>query len=66
MSRLDEPVDRASLVFSARLTIDAHADGRGCQCCTPDGCRQLAWAKGVDPEYTARLRQTTPASRPAA
>lgn len=49
MSHLDEPVDRASVLLSARLTVGAHDgdDARGCQCCTPDDCRQDRWARQV-------------------
>ncbi|HEY9414422.1 MAG TPA: hypothetical protein VIQ30_06675 [Pseudonocardia sp.] len=60
MSRIDEPVDRASVLFSARLTVDSHNAGRRCQCCTDDGCRQLDWARKSISEHT------TPTRRPAA
>ncbi|MFI6266178.1 DUF397 domain-containing protein [Micromonospora sp. NPDC051006] len=45
MSRLDEPVDRASVTYSARLTADAHDHGRRCCVdCPGEGCAQDAWA----------------------
>lgn len=64
MSRLDEPVDRASVYASARLTIHAHSGGRRCNQCRPDGsCQQMVWAlserQRIREQAQARLGQTT-------
>ena len=66
MSRIDEPTDPAFVVFVARMTIDSHHAGKRCQCCTADGCEQLAWAQREIDEHRARRARTTPHSRPAA
>ena len=46
MTRLDEPVDPATLVLTARRSVRAHTGGRLChlQCPGDDRCRQLEWA----------------------
>ncbi|WP_199734173.1 DUF397 domain-containing protein [Micromonospora musae] len=60
MSRLDEPVDRASVFHSARLTVEAHDAGRRCCLdCPGQACRQDEWAQKV-----LSLRFTAPSDRP--
>lgn len=44
MSRMDEPVDPATVYEVACRVLDHHAAGGTCQCCTDDDCPQTVWA----------------------
>ncbi|WFE45282.1 hypothetical protein [Verrucosispora sp. WMMD1129] len=44
MSRIDEPVDPATLWEVANRVLDHHAGGGTCQACGPDDCPQTQWA----------------------
>lgn len=44
MSRQDEPLTKAGIVWAVRQTLAGHVHGRWCPQCRPDGCEQLAWA----------------------
>ncbi len=44
MSRIDEPVDPATVYEVAGRVLDHHANGGTCQCCRPDDCPQTQWA----------------------
>ncbi|WP_329109185.1 hypothetical protein OG792_10770 [Micromonospora sp. NBC_01699] len=45
MSRQDEPLTRAAIVWAVNETIRGHTGARRCPQCRPDGCEQLAWAQ---------------------
>jgi len=44
MSRLDEPVDPATVYEITGRILDHHNAGGTCQCCGPDDCPQTQWA----------------------
>lgn len=44
MSRIDEPVDDATVYEVAGRVLEHHAAGGTCQCCGPDDCPEDAWA----------------------
>ena len=53
MSRNDEPITKDTIRTAAELTWRQHQPGGNtwapgtCRQCTPEGCRQLAWAVAV-------------------
>lgn len=54
MSRLDEPVDPASVYEVAGMVLDHHAAGGTCQACTEQDCAQTVWALGEVAAHHAR------------
>lgn len=59
MSRIEERADVPFVVEVAGMTVDSHAAGKRCQCCTAGGCEQLTWARRMLAEHRAN-RQRRP------
>ncbi|MDG4819652.1 hypothetical protein O7628_29575 [Micromonospora sp. WMMD956] len=47
MTRMVDDLDAASVASVARLVVTSHAAGHTCWRCTPDGCEEVTWARGM-------------------
>lgn len=56
MTTMYDEAGPSVLVMAAGMSVDAHCDGRTCQQCGPDGCRQLTWARQTLAEYRSERR----------